>query len=1811
MATNLGGDDLTSAINSTSDPWQEALSRWHTVPSSHVAQAAEVIRGLAGSWAASYQFDYGVKNESRSIEAKVGNPSQVKSSRLGHPGFPEINFSPYNAGTNRFGPKGGSFIGHPISFEVVGPTAKDTEMSGTYWTVNPVTNELTFSTISTIAEIFGIPSGLVNFTGYYPGGLYVVITQTGSGASIRTDAGATLSGGVGDGCDPSLAAKNGIIPLTPQSKYEIFRVVSTRDNILTLDSTKLLSSYFNTTVVDPIVQSIMVIQPKATRLVAVPGSGKSTRLHAAPTYYNVPTAFAVVPPKRASLQDDQYRFDTWNNVVPWTENNLAQYTLAQGSEFDYKYGPRIPIPKPVSYWKGRLRGITPATGAAEAPIACAAGTFILHPDTVDPGVTPPANLVGKIIHINNVQSRNGAEMRPDGVAGSDFKRDFTSLMGWFEVVDWSAGGGNPYVLVRRVSETDPNNGFPVIGSATWYMVDNTDLAINKAVEVNATVHDPIETLWTTTYADIDTIQSARLTNLIDPRWTERSPKTAGTSPYLEGINPARADRAIFDTSSSGGGAPGTNADPGSLLDLGFRMVLFPGKMGVEKDPAGGADLNVIVPDWDNPITSNEVVLDAYSPQVKQYVEVDYANGLVRLSQAPVLDASNLTQNYVATFASPDNPRQEVVLFACCVPYSQEEGQLSSGGVRVLGGQPFAADGASCADLGASDATDVFSGRIVATVDASSGVAGIVTSENQITGQSVFLQGDLVYQIPPSGFFELLSGTSANDSAAIGDTYYRGSLFGYTATDINVGRTLTELKNVYGGGEYGVATVDTNNATVAVFRREVVTPNDLTGKAGVAYTYDTTYGSAKRTPAIRFEGSDVSANIDGTVTIKAKETASTGNFDDLFSSWVLEKNSITRIITAGVRVVVTVQPHVILMRGRRLTIPTSSVQIVADGTYYIYYEHNDGLTCPNCLATTSFPLPHPNDILLAKIVVSGVITVAVMTVLQNPLNDVDRRVDLYVGELGDTTADWVVFEPHFRTLYDAVEYANELMNPDSGGRAYQNVRIKVVGRTQEPTSRLPIVIKTDGLVIEGSPFYDSNPAISVTSEISWGDDPNITDLIDINGHSDLVFRNLSFRSNQTTDAIGGSAVFTCGTGNPSRVTIDNCRSVGFLRYFVKLNDVDSAGEFRITDNVVGDLFSNPTGGNAIAVVADATGLNLPTPIIQNFVIRGNRFISAIGSRAGIGIQITPVTTPYTTFMDILQINDNIVIQDNVFTDFEHAIWATTQSGEISNNWILRTRHEGIVTCGGWVIQNNHLADVHQEAGSGFFIPTSRTGILHYTYQRETEGIFAFAEFSGKILHNRVELDYDANLNVNTDKGIYVLGSPNQNDNFSAIFGAGGTGPVAGGAAFSITLGAGSSAINDFYLGAYVRVTNALPAGISNDVHLITAYNGTTKVATLLTDWGSNPIFPDATSLVQVDRLNLGSGEIVEGNYSGYTTGGQARADMSNIRVRSNDAKVDKNTCHILEVWGDDCEISGNTVSKLGVDYDIANAVPNPERSYDDTNVVSKNWVDIAFSPWSGTRAIGNYFVSDVSFPDGNNCIISDNTFEGSLEIGAGIESNSFTVSGNRIGIGGLLIGSAGFLASKATITGNQVTDTGVVTYSNQCNYTGNNLKKPNNSYGVFTLEGTANVVSGNVTGALSSTGLYNLITGNQLFDDLTVAAASGFTVLGQNSVGGDILVNTDDMMITGNVCDNITFADSLSRVVLTGNMVKTNITLGAGVNQTDSITLNGNWIGGTVLPNAAPIANTIIAMGNAVVGGLILNVATTAGNVVNTADNATV
>jgi hypothetical protein len=88
-------------------------------------------------------------------------------------------------------------------------------------------------------------------------------------------------------------------------------------------------------------------------------------------------------------------------------------------------------------------------------------------------------------------------------------------------------------------------------------------------------------------------------------------------------------------------------------------------------------------------------------------------------------------------------------------------------------------------------------------------------------------------------------------------------------------------------------------------------------------------------------------------------------------------------------------------------------------------------------------------------------------------------------------------------------------------------------------------------------------------------------------------------------------------------------------------------------------------------------------------------------------------------------------------------------------------------------------------------------------------------------------------------------------------------AAGGGATSITLDASASATTDFYTGAWVYITGNTGAG---QWRLITAYNGSTKVATVAPAWATNP---DNTSTFAIMPAAKISGVTLADTLTTYT------------------------------------------------------------------------------------------------------------------------------------------------------------------------------------------------------------------------------------------------------------------------------------------------------------------------------------------------------
>lgn len=66
-----------------------------------------------------------------------------------------------------------------------------------------------------------------------------------------------------------------------------------------------------------------------------------------------------------------------------------------------------------------------------------------------------------------------------------------------------------------------------------------------------------------------------------------------------------------------------------------------------------------------------------------------------------------------------------------------------------------------------------------------------------------------------------------------------------------------------------------------------------------------------------------------------------------------------------------------------------------------------------------------------------------------------------------------------------------------------------------------------------------------------------------------------------------------------------------------------------------------------------------------------------------------------------------------------------------------------------------------------------------------------------------------------------------------------GTAQAGANSTVTLDASASAIDDYYVGCYVNITNDTPSGALGQARVIVDYVGSTKVATIEGTWGTNP------------------------------------------------------------------------------------------------------------------------------------------------------------------------------------------------------------------------------------------------------------------------------------------------------------------------------------------------------------------------------------
>ena len=852
------------------DPWQELLSREATTNANRSLVAAKVIEGFAGSWAAQYNYGYGstinptgglVSEPVAGVDPQ-GPPVPVRSieSKLGKRGVPEVNFVPYNWRTNTFGNKGPSLIGHPISFEIVGPTLKSPAMDWT-WRV-----EIGTGTGGGDKLIMDVRSdGGANIMQPYAGDL-----TNAYGPDIRSD---WVIGGGGGTSEPNggiylVISDNGVndgslpagrLPLpsldiyADSAHFEIFRVAAIPNAgvgspyEIHLHPDKPLSQVFDISNAPNIsIRAITVLKPYVTRLQAIPQSG-AVGGHDGESVSGREQTFVVISPERAASGDNfpPYNGGAGGGGGTWLQGGFTESrapgTTTAGEPSAYGGKNRLPIPKPV----------TEVSANVESALANSTltGQWAIETGDITPYTTGVFSSRFPIINITVTQRD---DTLPQMSLGS-----IPSCLGWFDVADVDNAGGS-LVFLNRVPETDPKTGLTYWGPGPFVV----STAPPTEVNLLGTLHEPIESLWYGEF-NLDNVDSARLKNLIDPQWVGHLDKhisdplgTGAQFPPPSGGAAGRSDRAIFNTRSFAGGGVVDNAEnPGNLRDLGFRMVLFPAKPDLD-DPTQA------VPDFDRPILGRELVIDG-SIQEKQYVDIDYSAGIVRLSHPPPqsrsgvpLAPSDVIPNGIVG-ANGNNPRGEVILFAACVPYSMEDSQLGAS-VRVTSSDAYPLKD-----------RDVYSDQVSAKIDlvetTFAGAAPFIGVSPLTLDVAIVL--DRVWEGPETGVITIQDGSA--EGAAFGR-------WGYTEKvqiDKAPGIPVTALKGITSlpGSSNPDPLLGANNPTRYVtLRREVVFHEESVAIPSLSdfAPADTYYGSASRADTLRFSKSRIVPKLDGSLEIRS-------------------------------------------------------------------------------------------------------------------------------------------------------------------------------------------------------------------------------------------------------------------------------------------------------------------------------------------------------------------------------------------------------------------------------------------------------------------------------------------------------------------------------------------------------------------------------------------------------------------------------------------------------------------------------------------------------------------------------------------------------------------------------------------------------------------------------------------------------------------------------------------------------------------------------------------------------------------------------
>jgi hypothetical protein len=599
-------------------PGDEPLSRRGTVLPEQVTPAP--VQGGVGGWMASGGFPYA------SVLLPSGAPDFMQEGSVppsrryfetepGRAGYSDLDFVPYNWGTNRFGGKGGALLGHAISWEVIGPTGKSPFVHWQWDVVDDYHIDLeagamsaTFlgpGTLPTVAEAYGLTGGTIN------GGMYVLVTLTGKEAFNLLMPG-----------DAPLVPLNGAT-----YRHELFRVAGTAGQRITLETGKPLSSYFTLPGAPQKIKAITLIAPKVTRLAAFPLSLNGT------TQRN--QVFVFLPPERAANSEymPPYIGGTAGSICPdWFSVGGFDVSGTCPAADPLAYGTPSALPVPLP-----KQSILKAT-FQNPPGANRGNQWMLV------GNLTEDLLAGQVVRVRGLEAQ----------ALISSPTEAAKVFGWYEATSTVFAGAGVTIYLNRVPEVNSATGEVFYGNGPWSGGGSPD-----ALEME--VYDNISSIFTDPVLGINKVVASRLDHLIDPKGIEGSYKGLYDLVPLHTNTPSGP--AIFNTVFG--------SDPGNLTDLGFRVVLYPAKDDGFGNPI--ADFNSPI------TNTRVVLDPTLPATTEQTIEIDYAGGVLYLSHPPRPGAGcTVAPNGIIGGPGTTNPRNEVVLFASCVAHSREESQVGPG-----------------------------------------------------------------------------------------------------------------------------------------------------------------------------------------------------------------------------------------------------------------------------------------------------------------------------------------------------------------------------------------------------------------------------------------------------------------------------------------------------------------------------------------------------------------------------------------------------------------------------------------------------------------------------------------------------------------------------------------------------------------------------------------------------------------------------------------------------------------------------------------------------------------------------------------------------------------------------------------------------------------------------------------------------------------------------------------------------------------------------------------------------------------------------